>query len=153
MSEPRNDPSLPVVAIDLYHGIIPPNIGELLRQRAFLQRNPFEIRLLNTRLADDTLANTDVFIVASMGHTSDIHFKEPEIGVIDAFVRGGGGLLCAGQAWSWVYPSYGNKSVETFPLNELGNRLGFKITGKNIGSPVLYPSEITAGINVVTQNH
>jgi len=76
-------------------------------------------------------------------------YADTEVQAIAQFVKAGGGLLCAGQAWSWTYKEYGNHPIETYPLNVLGKQLDFMVTGENAGTPTHLDTEIMAGIDRV----
>jgi hypothetical protein len=76
-------------------------------------------------------------------------YEDAEVRDIAQFVKAGGGLLCAGQAWSWTYKEYGNHPIETYPLNVLGKQLNFTVTGENAGTPTCLDTEIMAGIERV----
>jgi hypothetical protein len=91
-----------------------------------LQDKPLDIQFLS---------QVGILIVPGCGFTGERQFSTGEVELVRDFVASGGGLLCAGQAWSWVYKEYGNKPIETFPLNALGRTMGFFITGRNIGAP------------------
>jgi hypothetical protein len=55
------------------------------------------------------------------------HYSNEEIATIKSYVREGGVLIAAGQAWHWAYPEYGNKKIEDYPLNQIGEALDFSI--------------------------
>ena len=55
------------------------------------------------------------------------HYSNDEIATIKSYVREGGVLIAAGQAWYWAYPKYGNKKIEDYPLNQIGEALDFSI--------------------------
>jgi len=76
-------------------------------------------------------------------------YADTEVQAIAQFVKAGGGLLCAGQAWSWTYQEYDNQPLETYPLNVLGKQLNFTVTGENAGTPTHLDTEIMAGIERV----
>ncbi len=76
-------------------------------------------------------------------------YAEAEVQAIAQFVKGGGGLLCAGQAWSWTYKEYGNQPIETYPLNVLGKQLNFEVSEENAGTPTYLETEILTGTDRV----
>ena len=121
------------VAIDLRHGSSWQGGIDLLR------RNNYQPILLESQITTNSLVAVATLIIAADG-VGAVSFNESEVEAIVDFVKDGGGLLCAAQAWSWAYKAYGNKPVEDYPLNSLGKICGFTITGSNIGAPA-YASE------------
>ena len=101
-----------------------------------LQVNGFSIGYIDTVGALEKASRTKGLIVLpGTGYKRERPMLESEASLFADFVAKGGGLLCVGQAWSWAYRAYGNKPVESFPLNKLGTRLGFQITGCPAGKP------------------
>lgn len=131
------------VGIDLYHGKALKHFDNIIKQ------NGFKHIILDHPLDQYKLQNMDILLIATLGMETDKSFNETEIWAIKNFVIKGGSLICADQAWSWVCPSYGNKPADAFPLNVLGKNLGFFITGKNVGSPYFYDTEVMNGIKNV----
>lgn len=129
-----------VVGIDGVHGQAWPGLPEALSAQGF---KPVTI---DHPLDDKTLEKIGVLLVAAPSRS----YKKSEIGAVERFVKQGGGLLCAGQAWSWTYKEYGNKPINTYPLNQLGRVLQFHVTEHNIGAPVHLKTEIMAGIGEIT---
>jgi hypothetical protein len=119
------------VGVDLVHGILWADELEQLKNAGV------HVVSLEDDITKERLNDIDVLLITGVSHTSNkADFSDDEVQAIDWFVRGGGGLLCAGQAWSWVYPEYGDKPIEDYPLNTLGRQFGFRITGFNIDAPV-----------------
>ena len=131
------------IGLDLYHGEIFEGFEK------FLSQNGFKPVLINHPI-DKNIANPiNILLILTLGYTSQKTFDNIEIETIYNFIYKGGALICADQAWSWVYKKYGNKPVEKFPLNVLGKRLGFFITGKHIGAPSALTTDITSGIKSI----
>lgn len=96
------------------------------------------------------LQNIRVLIISGIAHDSNSQSFDPaETDAVEEFVRNGGGLVCAGQAWSWVYKEYGNKPIEDYPINMVGRKLGFTITGSNIGAPTYSDPILLGGIGTM----
>jgi len=149
---PASEPPA-IVILDTYHGIPLPGVTDLVELKG-AQSLPFEIRPMKSLLTDELLAKTRVLVIAGVtSFTTFNTFSEQEIKAVEKFLADGGGLLCAGQAWSWVYPSYGNKPINEFPLNVLGKQLGFFITGEALGDAILLSTDITSDIHRIEQNN
>jgi hypothetical protein len=131
------------VGIDTFHGDTWGGLTNLLGD------NAFELVRINSKIDDESLRPINAMIIATRGMNSDKGFEESEIDAIQGFVANGGSILCVDLAWSWVYPKYGNKPLEQFPLNLLGKRIGFCITGKNINPPAHFSTEIMEGVKTV----
>jgi hypothetical protein len=115
------------VGVDLYHG------QAWKGMRPCVENLGFTLNLHDVPLDKKFLSEIGILIIP--GCNGNRPFSKEEVKQVSDFVAAGGGLLCAAQAWSWVYKQYGNKPIETFPINALGRSLGFVITGKNIGHP------------------
>jgi hypothetical protein len=124
------------VGIDIFHGKAWEGITDDLEMFGY------DMRLIESDINSAQLEGLDVLIIAS----ADKVFTSNEVDEIKKFVSNGGGLLSAAQAWSWVYEKYGNKPIESFPLNILGKEMGFWITGNNIGAPHSFDKDILKGI-------
>jgi hypothetical protein len=112
------------------------------------------VQLLNGLLNTEVLRDIDILIISGVSHTSPPYsFSGEEVDAVETFVRNGGSLLCSAQAWSWVYPEYGNKPIEDFPLNILGQRFGFCISGANIGSPVYLASDLIPNVDNIRREN
>ena len=135
------------IGIDLYHGKAILHFDKAVKELGFTHT------ILDHSPDQNKLNEIDVLLIATSGMNSDKSFSPSEIMTIKNFVINGGSLICADQAWSWVYRSYGNKPIDAFPLNVLGKNLGFQITGKNVGAPCFYETEIMYGINKVTRKN
>ncbi len=134
------------IGIDAFHGETWGGLTNLLENSAF------ELTRINSKVDTESLRPIKALIIATKGMNSNRGFDESEIDAIQKFVTSGGNLLCVDLAWSWVYPQYGNKPLEQFPLNVLGKRIGFCITGKNINLPKHFSTEIMAGINTIKRD-
>ncbi len=130
-----------LVGIDAKHSNVWPGMAEVLTS------NGYKVVSL-TSLNDAALQKIGVLLV--IGPTSS--FNRHEVTAIERFVSSGGGLVVAGQAWSWTYKEYGNEPVITYPLNIIGRKLDFQITGNNIGAPTFYRTDIMAGIGGVERS-
>ena len=113
------------VAFDNHHGKVWSSAVSTLNDHFI------STRILDGVITPASLQHISVLII----YDANLPYSYSEIVTIKQFVQQGGGLLCADQAWSWVYPEYGNKPIETFPLNQIGRAFGFWITGKNVGLP------------------
>ena len=103
--------------------------------RPALERMGFVWKPLDVPISAKFLSEIGILVIPGCGQAGDKQFTKEEVELIREFVKAGGGLLCAAQAWSWVYKEYGNKPIELFPINAIGREMGFSITGKNIGRP------------------
>ena len=109
------------VLVDLYHGSIDPAV------KAAILDGGFELRTSDLPLRDEELQSVGTLLISDNANRS---YQSAEIDAVERFVDKGGTLICAGQAWSWAGDK---KDINTYPLNQLGRRLGFTITGQNIG--------------------
>jgi hypothetical protein len=128
-----------LVGIDMQHGQAWEGLAEVLTESGF------RMVLLEGPIDSDSLRPLGALIIT--GATKP--FSDFETRAISKFVRNGGGLLGADQAWSWVSKEYGNKTIETFPLNQLGEKMNFWITGQNAGAPEYLKTGIMAGVGEV----
>ncbi|MCJ7729033.1 MAG: hypothetical protein MUO27_04030 [Sedimentisphaerales bacterium] len=131
------------IGIDTFHGEMWGGLTNLLED------NAFELIRINSKIDSESLRSIRALIIATKGMNSNKGFEESEVDAIQGFVNSGGVLLCVDQAWSWVYKKYGNKPLEQFPLNVLGKRIGFCITGKNINPPAHFSTEIMEGVETI----
>lgn len=137
---PRADRT--VVGIDVRHGQAWPGLIETLAS------NGYKAVTIEQPLSAETLAPVGILLIAAPSKSYTVE----ELDAVERFVKSGGGLLAAAQAWSWTYKEYGNKPIATFPLNIIGRRLQFRITEHNIGAPAHYNTAIMAGIGQVERN-
>ena len=126
-----------VVGIDLKHGEAWAGLAETL------VASGFRVVPINQTIDAAMLKKIGVLVIIA----PTTSYEAAEAQDIARFVKKGGGLLCAGQAWSWTYKEYGNRPIETYPLNVLGKQLNFTVTGENAGTPTYLDTEIMAGID------
>ncbi len=129
-----------IVGIDLKHGRAWPNLAETLVAGGY-----------QPVLIEQEIDSAALRGVSALFTTGTTEYSGAEIRAIARFVKNGGGLLCAAQAWSWSYEAYGGKPNDTFPLNGLGRKLNFRITENAIGNPTYLETEIMAGIAQLTR--
>ena len=127
------------VGIDLQHGKDWPGLKETLAS------NGYKVVPIKHPLDAATLKKIGVLTILGPAKP----YADAEVQAMARFVKAGGGLLCAGEAWSWTYKEYGNHPVESYPLNELGQQLNFTITKENVGAPTYLDTEIMTGIERV----
>jgi hypothetical protein len=127
------------VGIDLQHGEKWAGLEETLVS------NGYKVVPITKPMDAATLKKNGVLIILAPTKP----YSDAEVQAIMGFVQAGGGLLCAGQAWSWTYKEYGNQPIETYPLNVLGQQLDFMVTAENAGTPTYLATEIMAGIERV----
>ncbi|HMO50210.1 MAG TPA: hypothetical protein PKE26_04870 [Kiritimatiellia bacterium] len=137
---PRQSSS--IVGLDVRHGQVWPGLAEALAS------NGFKAITLDNAIDSASLEKLGVLFIAA----PNSKYRVGELDAIQRFVKNGGGLVCAGQAWSWTYKEYGNQPIETYPLNIIGRRLNFWITEHSSGEPVYFGTEIMAGISVVERS-
>ena len=127
------------VGIDLQHGKDWPGLAETLVS------NGYKVVPIKHPMDAATLKKIGVLIILGPAKP----YADAEVQAIARFVKAGGGLLCAGEAWSWSYKEYGNQPIENYPLNVLGQQLNFTITKENVGTPTYLDTEIMTGIERV----
>jgi hypothetical protein len=127
------------VGIDLQHGKDWPGLSETLVS------NGYKVVPIKQTIDPATLKKIGVLIIFAPTKP----YSNAEAQCIARFVKAGGGLLGAGEAWSWSYKEYGNQPIENYPLNVLGQQLNFTVTKENIGTPTYLDTEIMAGIERV----
>ena len=127
------------VGIDLQHGGDWPGLADTLVS------NGYKVVPIKHSIDTATLKKTGVLMIFAPTKP----YADAEVQAIVGFVKKGGGLLCAGQAWSWSYKEYGNQPIETYPLNVLGQQLNFVVTKENVGTPTYLDTEIMTGIERV----
>jgi hypothetical protein len=126
-----------VVAADLAHGSL--WAGAV----GWFHQQQWTVTLMDRWEGADVLGGVDVLVV---NHHPTRRFSPSEIESVVHFVSRGGGLLCGGQAWSWVHSQYGNKPVEAYPLNELGARIGFWVSERDVHAPAQGVGPLGAGV-------
>lgn len=131
-----------IVGLDVRHGQVWPGLAETLASHGF------KTITLDREIDSASLDNLGVLFIAAPNST----YRVGELDAIQRFVKAGGGLVCAGQAWSWTYKEYGNQPIKTYPLNIIGRRLNFWVTEHNIGEPKYLSTEIMAGIGAVQRS-
>ena len=124
------------VGVDLDHGKDWPGLANTLVS------NGYKVVLIKQPVDTATLKKIGVLIIFAPAKS----YADAEVQAIVGFVKAGGGLLGAGEAWSWSYKEYGNQPIENYPLNALGQQLNFTVTKENIGTPTYLDTEIMAGI-------
>ena len=127
------------VGIDLQHGKDWAGLAETLVS------NGYKVIPIKHPMDAATLKKIGILIILAPTKP----YADAEVQSIARFVKAGGGLLCAGQAWSWTYKEYGNRPIETYPLNVLGQQLNFTVTSENAGTPTYLDTEIMTGIERV----
>ena len=130
------------VLVDLYHGTIDP------AAKSAIESAGCQIQKGDGPITEQALQSVGVLWIAD---NTSRDYQAFEIKAVQSFVKNGGTLVCAGQAWSWA--SYAKKDNRSYPLNQLGAALGFTITAQNIGAPVnLESSPYLSGVESVTRN-
>lgn len=122
---------VPFVAVDAKRGTFDPST------KSELARASIGHKLLDSPITSEQLKGASVLLIsggfrsqltnAKEGEITEKLYSNPEIAAIKDFVENGGILIGAGISWTWVYPAYGNKSPESFPLNQIGEALNFSI--------------------------
>jgi hypothetical protein len=76
------------------------------------------------------LAGQDVVVLGNPWN----ELTDAELAALEGWVRDGGGLLVLGLGWSW--PMYhADPAGEQYPVNRLGERLGFRVQDGSIYDP------------------
>ena len=137
-----------VVAYDAYRGSIWSHAADRLEEFGMTLRN------MEGAIDDHRLRDVDILILSGITHTSTTTgLSAAEVDAIERFVGEGGSLLCSGQVWSWTYSSYGNHPADTHPYNQIGKRLGFEITGMNVGAPTYFSTAMMSGVTNIVRTH
>ena len=130
------------VGIDFYHAKFWQGGADMLHNAGY------ELVPLEEPLTAANMQNIRILIISGIAHGMNTRPYEPaEVDAIEQYVKNGGGLFCSGQAWSWVYKEYGNSPIEKYPVNAIGRKLGFTITGSNIGAPTYTDPVLLSGMN------
>ena len=97
------------------------------KAKELLASRGVEIIELGTQVADEDLKNCDLFIIVRPSRI----IAQNELHSIVAYVERGGSLLMTGMGWYWEAT---NKihDISVFPLNGLGEHLGFEYSGTSI---------------------
>ncbi len=98
------------------------------KAKELLTSKGVEIIELSSPVTDEDLKTCDLFIIVRPTRL----INEDEISSMVSYVKQGGSLLVSGMRWLW---EEGNKPHDTtvFPLNKLGEYLGFEYSRTNIG--------------------
>ncbi len=132
------------IGIDVYHGTSWKEIEKISTATGF------NLNYLDGQIHAKSLAPFRVLLI--LGSTGK-SFSRREVCTISDFVRYGGSLIVAAQAWSWSYKEYGNKPNRDFPLNVLGRELGYRITENNIFGPDYLDEELKKNIKTVAKQN
>jgi hypothetical protein len=132
------------IGIDLYHGTSWKGIDTISNETGF------DLNHIDGQIQAKGLARFRVLLI--FGSTGK-SFSRREVCTISDFVRYGGSIIVAAQAWSWSYKEYGNKPNRDFPLNVLGRELGYRITENNIFGPDYLDEELKKNIKTVTKRN
>lgn len=130
------------IGVDLKHGAIYSGLKELLDEKGY------NVVFIDSEINDDVLSEVEALLLISPTKL----FSDEEVQAVEDFVSKGGGLLCAGQAWSWTYKEYGDSPIESYPLNNVGKAMDFWVTGLNIGAPTHVESDLLSGQQDVVRN-
>ncbi len=131
-----------VIGVDIRHGNVWPGLTETLTAAGY------KVVVMEQDINAESLKPLGILF----SHSPDKPFADDEINAISKFVRSGGGFIGAGQAWSWTYKEYGNKPIETYPLNMLGKKLGFTVTSQTVGTPTYFATDVMTGISLVERS-
>lgn len=125
---------IPFVAVDAVNGKFDQSV------RNELDRSSIGYELLTSPITAEQLKGASVLLISGgfrnaltkpkAGERDHRLYSNEEIATIDDFVKKGGTLIGAGISWPWVYPAYGDKTSESFPLNQIGEALDFSIVGQ-----------------------
>jgi len=126
-------PYAPFIAIDEANGSFPQVIKDELN------RTEIGHESLRSPITSEQLKGASVLLICapfrnemtspSATETDHRLYSNEEIATILNFVQKGGVLIGSGQAWTWEPPAYGNKDRKDFPLNQIGEALGFSVSG------------------------
>ncbi|MBM3473646.1 MAG: hypothetical protein FJX75_10295, partial [Armatimonadetes bacterium] len=102
-----------------------PNFSAL---KADLESRGYQVSRYAGAITPDVLAKAGVVIVGNAWGT----IAPEEVAALEAFVRGGGGLLLGGLGWSWqAYQG----PLDAYPMNELGRRFGIEWIDGSFSDP------------------
>jgi hypothetical protein len=102
-------------------GILTAKAKELLASR------DIEIIELASKVTEEDLKECDLFIIVRPTRIID----QNEVGSIVSYVEQGGSLLVTGMGWFWEAQNKPH-DIEDFPLNRLGERLGFEYSKTSV---------------------
>jgi hypothetical protein len=86
-----------------------------------------EIIELGSKVTDEDLKECDVLIIVRPSRKID----QSEIGSVVSYVKRGGSLLMTGMGWFWEAQNKAH-DIKNFPLNRLGEHLGFEYSRTSI---------------------
>jgi hypothetical protein len=132
------------IGIDLYHGASWKGIENTINETGF------NLNFIDGEISAKILSAFHAILIFG---SSGKPFSRREISSLSDFVRYGGSLIIASQAWSWSYKEYGNKPNKDFPLNALGRELGYRITENNIFGPDFLDKELKKRIKNVNKKN
>ena len=97
------------------------------KAKEILASRGVEIVELGSKVTDEDLKECDLFIIVRPSRMID----ESEISSIVSYVKQGGSLLMTGMGWYWETQNKSH-SIKDFPLNRLGEHLGFEYSRTSI---------------------
>ena len=97
------------------------------KAKELLASREVEITELSSQVTDEDLEECDLFIIVRPSQM----INQSEVSSIVSYVQQGGSLLMTGMGWFWEAQ---NKShdIKDFPLNRLGQHLGFEYSKTSI---------------------
>jgi hypothetical protein len=123
---------VPFVAVDAVNGKFDQSV------RNELDRSSIGYELLTSPITAEQLRGASVLLINGSfrneltkpkeGEKDHRLYSNEEIASIENFVKKGGILVGAGICWTWN--SYGGKSSESLPLNQIGEALDFSVLGQ-----------------------
>jgi|688.fasta_scaffold501345_1 hypothetical protein len=123
---------VPFVAVDAERGRFHASI------KSELDRSSIGHKSLNSPITSEQLKGASILLISGPfqtelskpkeGEITEKLYSNPEISTIKDFVEDGGILIAAGICWTWT--SYGGKSSESLPLNQIGEALDFSVLGQ-----------------------
>ncbi len=134
-----------VVGLDLLHGVAWPSA------KAELEQLGFRVVLLQTNADFRDHQRLGVLIILTDEPGATKPLGEKRATAIADFVRTGGGLLCAGEAWSWITEKGASRSLEDFSLNVLGRHLGFTVLDRTTRDPRNISPSLLGGLDGVNR--
>jgi len=97
------------------------------KAKALFTSSGIEIVELDSQVTDKDLKMCDLFIIARPSRC----IGQNEIDSIVSYVAQGGGLLMTGMGWLWGAQKK-SQDLEDFPLNKLGEYLGFEYSKTSV---------------------
>jgi len=98
------------------------------KAKELLTSRHVEIIELGSKVTDEDLKQCDLFIIVRPTQI----ISRNEIRSLVSYVEQGGSLLITGMGWLWV-AQHKSHDIELFPLNRLGEHLGFEYSSTSIG--------------------